>query len=140
MGPDTSHQKVLRKLSDIIERPLSIIFQQPWQLGEVPEDWKGENVTPIFKKSKTRELQAISLTSGLGKVMEKILLKSISKHMKDKKVIGSSQHGFRKSCLTYLIVFYNGATSLVDGGRAVDVLYLDFTKNFDTVSLSSQTS
>jgi len=33
-----------------------------------------------------------------------------------------------------MIVFYDGMTSWVDEGRAVDVFYLDFSKAFGTVS------
>ena len=56
-------------------------------------------------------------------------------HVKDIQRIRPSQHGFMKgrSCLTNLISFYDQVTHLVDEGKAVDVIYLDFSKAFDTV-------
>jgi len=38
-----------------------------------------------------------------------------------------------RSCLTSLISFYDQLTCLVDEGKAVDVIYLDFSKAFDSV-------
>ncbi|KAJ7423818.1 hypothetical protein BTVI_08709 [Pitangus sulphuratus] len=46
------------------------------------------------------------------------------------------QNGFRKgrSCLINLISFYNQVTLMVGEEKAVDVVYLDFSKAFDTVT------
>ncbi|GAB0186067.1 hypothetical protein GRJ2_001072000 [Grus japonensis] len=41
-----------------------------------------------------------------------------------------------RSCLTNLISFYDKVTCLVDEGKAVDVVYQDFSKAFDTISHS----
>ncbi|KAK4815336.1 hypothetical protein QYF61_000168 [Mycteria americana] len=66
------------------------------------------------------------------------ILSAITRHVEDNQGIKPSQHGFRKgrSCLTNLISFYDKVTCLVDEVKAVDVVYLDFSKAFDTVSHS----
>ena len=51
------------------------------------------------------------------------------------RMIRPSQHGFMKgrSCFTNLISFDDKVTHLVDEGKAVHVVYLDFSKAFGTV-------
>ncbi|CAM5090507.1 unnamed protein product [Eretmochelys imbricata] len=68
--------------------------------------------------------------------MEQVLEESILKHLEERKMIRNSKHGFTtgKSCLTNLIAFYDEITGSVDMGKAVDVIYLDFSKAFNTVS------
>ncbi|KAK4806238.1 LOW QUALITY PROTEIN: hypothetical protein QYF61_013382 [Mycteria americana] len=139
MGPDGIHPRVLKELADVLTKPLSIIYQQSWLTGEVPADWRLANVTPIFKKGRKEDpgnYRPVSLTSVPGKLMEQIILSAITRRVEDNQGIKPSQHGFRKgrSCLTNLISFYDKVTRLVDEGKAVDVVYLDFSKAFDTVS------
>ncbi|PKU33959.1 rna-directed dna polymerase from mobile element jockey-like [Limosa lapponica baueri] len=77
----------------------------------------------------------VSLTSVPGKIMERIILSELSRQVQGSQGIRASQHGFMKgrSCLTNLISFYDHGTRLLDRGKAVDVVYLDFCKAFDTV-------
>ncbi|KAK4832496.1 hypothetical protein QYF61_023543 [Mycteria americana] len=136
-----SEHKLKHRRFPLNIKPLSIIYQQSWLTGEVPADWRLANVTPIFKKGRKEDpgnYRPVSLTSVPGKLMEQIILSAITRHVENNQGIKPSQHGFRKgrSCLTNLISFYNKVTCLVDQGKAVDVVYLDFSKAFDTVSHS----
>ncbi|CAM5119228.1 unnamed protein product [Eretmochelys imbricata] len=141
MGPDALHPRVLKELADVIAEPLAKIFENSGRSWEVPDDWKKANVVPIFKKGKKEDpgnYRPVSLTSVPGKIMEQVLKESILKHLEERKVIRNSQHGFTKgkSCLTNLIAFYDEITGSVDEGKAVEVLFLDFSKAFDMVSHS----
>ena len=62
-------------------------------------------------------------------------LESHHKSIKVNQGIRPRQHGFMncRSCLTNMISFYDKMTHLVDEGKAVNVVYLDFSKAFDTV-------
>lgn len=59
----------------------------------------------------------------------------MEKHFKSNEIIRNSQRGSTKgkTCLTNLISFYDRITCLVDEGKTVDVVFLDFGKTFDTV-------
>lgn len=46
--------KVLNKLAAVVARPLSIVFGKSW----LSHGWKRGNITLIFEKGKSRELQA----------------------------------------------------------------------------------
>ena len=104
----------------------------------MPEDWRKAIVTPVFIKGKKEDpgnYRPVNLTSIPGKMMEQLMLDIIIKQ-EEKKVIRSSQNGFTKgkSCLSNLMAFYDVMITWVDEGRAVDVVYLDFSKAFDAVS------
>ncbi|PKU29476.1 rna-directed dna polymerase from mobile element jockey-like [Limosa lapponica baueri] len=109
-GLDGIHPRVLRGLARELTKPLSIIYQQSWSTGEVPDDWRVANVTPIYKKGWKEDLgnyRPVSLTSVPGKIMERIILSELSRQVQGSQGITASQHGFMKgrSCLTNSISF-----------------------------------
>ncbi|KAK4814694.1 LOW QUALITY PROTEIN: hypothetical protein QYF61_025520 [Mycteria americana] len=141
MGPGRIHPRVLRELVEVLTKLPSILYQQSWLTGEVPVDWRLASVMPTYKKGQKEDLgndRPVSLTSVPRKVMEQIILSATTRHVQDNQGIRARQHGFMKgrSCLTNLMSFYDKVTRLADEGKAVDVVYLDFSKAFDTFSHS----
>ena len=80
VGPDDIHPRILKELAHELYRPLTHIFRTSMATGIVPDAWKTANVVPIFKKgSKTspENYRPVSLTSHLGKLLEKIIRKKL---------------------------------------------------------------
>ena len=70
MGPKGMHSCMLRELAEVTAQPLTIIFERSQRTGEIPEDQKTTNVTPVLKKGKEEELgnhRPASLTSSPGR-------------------------------------------------------------------------
>ena len=129
------YPRVLREQAGVIAE-----LQFSWLSGKVLEDWRLADVTSISKRNCKEDLgnyRPFSLTLVPGKVMEQIIVGKITCHVRGVQRIKPSQHEFMKgrSCLTKFIS-YNWVTRLVDKVKAVDVVYPDFSKAFDTVSHS----
>ncbi|PKU42970.1 rna-directed dna polymerase from mobile element hypothetical protein [Limosa lapponica baueri] len=96
MGLDWIHLRVLRELVEEFTKPLSIIYQQSWQTGEVTANWHLANVMLIHKKGQQDDLgnyRPVSLTSVPGKVMEQIILGAIMWCMRTTRRSGPANTG-----------------------------------------------
>ena len=137
-GIDGIVTKILVECAEELCKPLFLIYDCSLKSGKVPSEWKKANVSAIFKKG-SKEMagnyRPISLTSHVCKVLEALLRDTIVEHLQIHKLINASQHGFVKgrSCLTNLLEFLEDVTNLIDEGKPVDIIYLDFQKAFDKV-------
>ena len=106
-------------------------------MGVQRGSWKLEESNHHYdlQEEGSRNYRQVSFNSTCGKILQQLILETISRHMKDKKMIRNSQHAFMmgKLCLTNLISFYHVVTVLVDERRPVDTVYLDFSKAFHTI-------
>ena len=95
-------------------------------------------VTPIYKKgdkSLPKNYRPILLTCISCRIMEHIVLSSMSRYFSKNDIITPLQHGFRKgfSTVTQLITVLDDWSSSLDKRIRTDVLLLDFSKAFDSV-------
>ena len=67
--------------------------------------------------------------------MESVSRDQLLRRLESQGVLSNQQHGFTKhrSCLTNLLETFESWTRLIDEGFGVDVIYLDYSKAFDTV-------
>jgi len=103
----------------------------------VPQAWKNASVTPVFKKASRSHLNnyhPVSLTSVCYKTMEKLVRDALLRHMICNNFSSDCQHGFirGRSC-TKQRLHVDKLSETFDHGEAVDTIYLDFAKAFDTV-------
>jgi hypothetical protein len=137
-GPDRITASVLKTCADILCRPLSMLFGQSFDSGVLPSDWRTTIICPIFKKGDKFDpgnYRPVSLTSLVVKIMESIIYDTTIKFLVKHHVIPDNQHGFMpgKSITSNLLCCLSDWTKLLDLGRSLDVVYLDFAKAFDRV-------
>lgn len=104
-------------------------------LLSVLNKWRGPRQLKVGHEEDPGNYRPGSLASVPGKVMKQIILSAITWHIQDNQDIRPSRPRFRKGrpCLTNLISSYDQVTQLLDEEKAVDVAYLDFSKDFKPV-------
>ena len=135
-GPDELHPRILKECAYELSTSICIIFNKSIRLGRLPNDWKHANITPVFKKGiKTlvANYRQISLLSIVCKLCERCALKKLLPELIH--VLTPLQHGFipGRSCVTQLLSVLHDLGSSLDTGDEVDVIFLDFSKAFDSV-------
>ena len=84
-GPDGLNARVLLKgCSNEISPILALIYNESLARGDVPDEWRQANVSPVFKKGENHDAanyRPASLTCICCKTPEHILVSNINKHL-----------------------------------------------------------
>ena len=82
-GPDKLRPLVLRELWEEIAPILEAIFMKSLDTKKLPDDWKSDNVVPIYTKGSKHlpvNWRPVSLTCICSKLMEHIVVSQIGRH------------------------------------------------------------
>ena len=139
-GPDEFPAILLKQCGDAFATPLYIIWRKSLDTGAIPAQCKMANIVPIHKgKSRAipKNYRPVALTSLLVKVFEKVVRRHLVAFLEETQQFNPSQHGFRggRSCLSQLLEHFDRITRLMEEGKTVDIIYLDFAKAFDKVDI-----
>ena len=136
-GPDGISATLLRECATELAPSLTELFAMSLAHGKVPSEWKRANVVPVPKNddpSENNNYRPISLLCIISKVLEHIVHRQVYEFIKPS--LYDLQHGFRpnRSCITQLLEVLQDIGKNLDSEKTTDVVYLDFSKAFDSVS------
>ena len=141
-GPDNLPGRLLKEGAPWLVKPICDLMNASLQTGCLPRDWISANVFPVFKKGNKHvptNYRPVSLTSLVVKVMERthvFCIKGIVDFLFENNKLSEGQHGFwsGRSCQTQLLTVVHDWVKSLDKGYSTHVLFLDFSKAFDSVT------
>ncbi|MCG8048538.1 MAG: reverse transcriptase domain-containing protein [Candidatus Thiodiazotropha endolucinida] len=138
-GPDEIMPKLIKLTGTSLIRPLALLFNKSLSLGRVPTEWKMANISAIFKGKGSDQdptnYRPISITSCLGKLMEKIIFKYLYNYLEQNNILTKHQSGFRPndSTVNQLLEIYHTILESLDKGKEIKFIFCDVSKAFDKV-------
>jgi hypothetical protein len=118
---------------------MSVLFNLCIKTGTFPEIWKISKILPTHKskdRSVIENYRPISIINNFAKIFESLIFDQL--YFALSKLISPSQHGFMRgrSTTTNLFCATQLISDSIDKGFQTDVVYLDFSKAFDSLDHS----
>ena len=139
-GPDNVFTDLLRRSGEQLIAAIHKLFLESWKTGKIPTAWKTAEVKFLRKNGKKNYNSAgayrpISLTSCLGKCLERILTVRLYGFAEHNNLIDREQEGFRKghSTTMALLRFVQSISESFNHNQHTLALFIDFEKAFDSV-------
>lgn len=138
-GPDRVTYKALRNLDEDHLPALVDELNEVWRTAELPAAWKVSHVIPIHKPGEPHASLSsywpISLTSCLGKLLERLVLRRITWQLDANKKLPDQLCGFRKhrstaDAIADVVTSFEEARAKEN---AIYCIFLDIQKAFDAL-------
>ena len=138
-GPDGIHNEMLKQLGTKGKKVVLNYINLTWKQGQLPSSWKIATIVPILKKNKSpAELSSyrpISLTSCLGKVVERMINQRLYWWLEASKLLNVHQAGFRSGHRTEDQLF-TLTQKVIDGfheKKSTTAVFVDLKQAYDHV-------
>ena len=136
-GPDGIKPAILKYCAVALTPPLHHLFVLSVQISILPTQRKIHSVFPVHKsgrQSNVSNYRPTSLLCTISKVLQKVILNETSEQVNS--TISSNQYGFilGRCSVHKLLTFLSIITESLDRKITTDVVYLDTSKAFDSVS------
>lgn len=141
-GDDDMPYEFLKHLGRHAMKILLHMYQRCWQGEEIPVKWRTAIIRPLLKDGKDAKLtvsfRPISLTSCVGKILEKIIADRLTYVLEARGVLNDNQAGFRQGrCTTdQILKLIQEATDQIqskEGSPRTIAAFFDYEKAFDKV-------
>ena len=140
-GPFSIPVEILKIIKCVICKPLEILFNASFCLGEVPSSFKIAKIIPVYKggpQTCLNNYRPISLLSVFNKLMEKLVFNRLTDFLNKKEILYEKQFVFRSNHSTdnaILSIIDKIQISIEEKSYSCGI-FLDFKKAFDTVDHS----
>ncbi|CAG2243558.1 unnamed protein product [Mytilus edulis] len=139
-GPDQIFSELLMKADESLYSVLSYVFNKSWEEGKLPKPWKLANVKFIRKMGKSTynnpsSYRPISLTSILGKVMERVVTSRLEGYIETNSILDPEQEGFRhyRSTENALLSLTQNIFNAFNNNEFILAVFIDLEKAYDSV-------
>ena len=136
-GPDDIRNELFLLLDDYNEGQILDVFNEVWDKGEVPDNWREAIVVTLFKGKGTdtdpANYRPISLLNTMYKIfaalLQKRLLAQCEGHLR------ATQYGFRphRGCSQPLFILRRAMEWSKMTNHALKLLFLDWKQAFDSI-------
>ena len=138
-GPDNIPASMIKDAAEELAAPISFLINYSFETGTFPTAEKTAKVTPLYKSGERNSFnnyRPISVLSVISKVAEKLAFNQLSDYFEKNHLLSNCQYGFRRGRSTQHAVtnLVDSIRQKIDKGKHTGVLYMDFSKAFDTVN------